>query len=47
MSVMDELLRANIEYAKTFDLGDLPTPPARRRARTMEPPMEPTSRRLS
>ena len=32
MSVMDELLRANIEYAKTFDLGDLPTPPARRLA---------------
>ena len=32
MSASDELLRANAEYAKTFDLGDLPRPPARRLA---------------
>jgi carbonic anhydrase len=32
MSVMDELLRANAKYAKTFDRGDLPMPPARRLA---------------
>ena len=32
MSASDELLRANAEYAKTFDLGDLPIPPARRLA---------------
>ncbi|MGH8573584.1 MAG: carbonic anhydrase, partial [Gammaproteobacteria bacterium] len=29
MSVIDELLRANQEYARTFDRGDLPMPPAR------------------
>ena len=27
MSVIDELLRANAGYARTFDRGDLPTPP--------------------
>jgi carbonic anhydrase len=32
MSASDELLRANAEYAKTFDLGNLPIPPARRLA---------------
>jgi carbonic anhydrase len=32
MSVSDELLRANAEYARTFDRGDLPMPPARRLA---------------
>jgi carbonic anhydrase len=32
MSVSDELLQANSEYAKTFDRGDLPMPPARRLA---------------
>ncbi len=32
MSVSDELLQANIEYARTFDRGDLPMPPARRLA---------------
>jgi carbonic anhydrase len=32
MSVIDELLRANEEYARTFDQGDLPLPPARRLA---------------
>jgi carbonic anhydrase len=32
MSVMDELLQANAEFARTFDLGDLPTPPRRRLA---------------
>jgi len=32
MSVIDELLRANAEYARTFDLGNLPTPPSRRLA---------------
>lgn len=30
MSVIDELLQANQEYARTFDRGDLPMPPARR-----------------
>jgi len=30
MSTTDELLQANAEYAKTFDRGDLPMPPARR-----------------
>jgi carbonic anhydrase len=29
MSVTDELLQANSEYARTFDRGDLPMPPAR------------------
>ncbi|MGH7527071.1 MAG: beta-class carbonic anhydrase [Gemmatimonadales bacterium] len=29
MSAIDELLRANQEYARTFDRGDLPMPPAR------------------
>ena len=29
MSTTDELLQANAEYAKTFDRGDLPMPPAR------------------
>jgi carbonic anhydrase len=32
MSVSDELLQANRQYAKTFDRGDLPMPPARRLA---------------
>jgi carbonic anhydrase len=32
MSASDELLRANAEYARTFDLGDLPIPPARKLA---------------
>lgn len=32
MSVSDELLQANNKYAKTFDRGDLPMPPARRLA---------------
>jgi carbonic anhydrase len=32
MSVTDELLQANSEYARTFDRGDLPMPPARRLA---------------
>ena len=32
MSVSDELLQANAEYAKTFDRGELPMPPARRLA---------------
>jgi carbonic anhydrase len=32
MSVSDELVQANEEYAKRFDRGDLPMPPARRLA---------------
>ena len=32
MSVSDELLEANTKYAKTFDRGGLPMPPARRLA---------------
>jgi carbonic anhydrase len=32
MSVIDELLDANTEYANTFDRGNLPMPPARRLA---------------
>ena len=32
MAVIDELLQANEEYARTFDRGDLPLPPARRLA---------------
>jgi carbonic anhydrase len=32
VSVIDELLQANAEYAKTFDRGNLPMPPARRLA---------------
>lgn len=32
MSASDELLRANEEYARKFDLGDLPRPPAKRLA---------------
>jgi carbonic anhydrase len=32
MSVSDELLQANAEYARTFNRGDLPMPPARRLA---------------
>src|SRR4051794_24223651 len=32
MSVSDELLQANEEYAKSFDQGNLPMPPARRLA---------------
>ena len=32
MSVSDELLQANAEYARTFDRGELPMPPARRLA---------------
>jgi carbonic anhydrase len=32
MSVIDELLDANNEYASTFDRGNLPMPPARRLA---------------
>jgi carbonic anhydrase len=30
MPVIDELLRANETYARTFDRGDLPLPPSRR-----------------
>ena len=30
MAVIDELLQANETYARTFDRGDLPLPPARR-----------------
>ena len=30
MTVIDELIRANEEYARTFDRGHLPLPPARR-----------------
>jgi carbonic anhydrase len=30
MSVIDELVTANEEYAKSFDRGDLPMPPRRR-----------------
>jgi carbonic anhydrase len=32
MSASDELVQANAEYAKKFDRGDLPMPPARRLA---------------
>jgi carbonic anhydrase len=32
MSVIDELVQANAEYATTFDRGDLPMPPGRRLA---------------
>jgi carbonic anhydrase len=32
MSVIDELLQANAGYARTFDRGNLPLPPARRLA---------------
>ena len=32
MSVIDELVQANAEYANTFDRGDLPMPPGRRLA---------------
>ena len=32
MSAIDELLRANAGYARTFDRGDLPTPPRLRLA---------------
>jgi carbonic anhydrase len=32
MSASDELIRANAQYASTFDRGDLPTPPARKLA---------------
>ena len=32
MSVIDELVQANQEYAETFDRGDLPMPPGRRLA---------------
>lgn len=32
MSVSDELIQANAEYARTFDRGDLPMPPARKLA---------------
>jgi carbonic anhydrase len=32
MSVSDELLQANEQYAKTFDRGSLPMPPARKLA---------------
>ena len=32
MSVIDELVQANAEYASTFDHGDLPMPPGRRLA---------------
>ena len=32
MSVIDELVQANADYASTFDRGDLPMPPARRLA---------------
>lgn len=32
MSTIDESLRANLDYARDFSLGDLPSPPARRLA---------------
>jgi carbonic anhydrase len=32
MSASDELLNANADYARTFDRGDLPLPPARKLA---------------
>jgi carbonic anhydrase len=32
MSGIDDLLQSNAEYARTFDRGDLPIPPARRLA---------------
>ena len=32
MSVIDELVEANTQYARRFDRGDLPMPPARRLA---------------
>src|ERR1700752_2232693 len=32
MSVIDEVLKANQEYAKNFNLGHLPMPPARKLA---------------
>jgi carbonic anhydrase len=32
MSASDELIQANAEYARTFDRGDLPMPPARKLA---------------
>jgi carbonic anhydrase len=32
MSTIDELVQANVDYASTFDRGDLPMPPARRLA---------------
>ncbi len=32
MTVIDELVSANADYAKSFDKGDLPLPPARRTA---------------
>jgi carbonic anhydrase len=32
MSGIDELLKANADYARTFDRGDLPLPPARKLA---------------
>jgi len=32
MSASDELLKANAEYVRTFDRGDLPLPPARKLA---------------
>jgi carbonic anhydrase len=32
MSVSDELLEANAEYARSFNLGDLPIPPAKKLA---------------
>lgn len=32
MSTIDELVQANGEYARTFDLGNLPVPPARKLA---------------
>lgn len=32
MSAIDDLLQGNAEYARTFDLGDLPIPPARKLA---------------
>jgi carbonic anhydrase len=32
MSVSDELLEANAEYARSFNLRDLPIPPAKKLA---------------
>lgn len=32
MSAIDDLIQANAEYARTFDLGNLPIPPARKLA---------------
>jgi hypothetical protein len=48
MSVSDELVQANAEYAKRFDRGGLPLPPARRLAsqrKVEQVDFEPATRR--